>query len=159
MHAKPQPRTQDNMRTTSKPDYVRSIRLPETDAESALDRIKNALGREGFSVVAELDLRDTLRRKLDKDVGPYWVLEICNPNLTDRALAADRKAGFLASYKVAVWQEPKVAVVAALRPEVVAQAAGDEGLTSIAREAERHIERALARVELPETELAPSNEI
>ena len=159
MHAKTQSRTEANPKKTSKPDYARSVRLPEMDAEDALDRIKIALGREGFSVVAELDLRDTLQRKLDKDVGPYWVLEVSNPELVDRALATDRKAGLLASYKVAVWQESKAAVVAALRPEVLAQGARDERLAAIARESERHIERALVRLERPERELAAGNEI
>jgi uncharacterized protein (DUF302 family) len=115
-------------------------------------RAKNAFGREGFSVIAEIDLRDALQRKLDKDVGPYWLLEICNPNLADRALAADRNMGLVLPCKVAVWQEPAGAVVAALRPEVAARVTGDERLVVIAVEAERHIERALVHLESAERE-------
>ncbi len=153
MHARPQPQTRASSKSPPRPDYVRSVHLPATDAASALARAKHALGREGFNIIAEIDFRDLLRRTLDKDVGAYWVLETCNPNLTARAVAADPHAGLLTAYKVAVWQEKGGAVVAALRPEVVARAAGDERLAAIALEAERYIERALVHVDVPEREL------
>ena len=128
-------------------DYGRSVRLFDTDAARGLERAKNAFGREGFGVVAEIDFRETLQRKLDKDIGPYWLLEICNPMLADRALLVDRTAGLLMPCKVAVWQEGKDAVVAALRPEVLSAVTGKDALAEIAREAEQHVERALVRLE------------
>jgi uncharacterized protein (DUF302 family) len=156
MNAKADPRMKTDTRTT-KPlpsaDYARSVRLAATDAAAALAHAKTAFGREGFGVIAEIDFRDTLQRNLDKDIGPYYVLEICNPNLADRALAADRKAGLLMPCKVAVWQEGRDAVVAALRPEVAAGVTGADSLAAIARETERHIERALVHLEAPEREL------
>jgi uncharacterized protein (DUF302 family) len=136
--------------------YGRFVRLPDTSAATALQRAKSAFGQEAFGVVAEIDFRDTLDKKLDKDVGPYWTIEIANPKLVDRALSADRAAGLLLPCKVAVWQEGRDAVVAALRPEVVATIAGSEALLEIAREAERHIERALVRLE--GVNLAPSED-
>jgi len=63
------------------------------------------------------------------------------------------------SYEVAVWQEPKGAVVAAARPEVAVQAAGDERLAVLALEAERYIERALIHVDVPERDLAADDDI
>jgi len=128
-------------------DYKRSVRLLDTAAAAGLERAKSAFGRASFRVVAEIDFRDTFVRKLDKDIGPYWVLEICNPMLADRALLLDRTAGLLMPCKVAVWQDGKDAVVAALRPEVLTAITGNEALRPIAREAERHIARALVRLE------------
>ena len=128
-------------------DYKRAVRLVDTAAAAGLERVKSAFGLEGFGVVAEIDFRDTFVRKLDKDIGPYWVVEICNPMLADRALLLDRTAGLLMPCKVAVWQDGKDAVVAALRPEVLTAITGNEALRPIAREAERHIERALVRLE------------
>ena len=162
MHAKAQPRTKvDRTQTTgaTKAGYARSVCLPAKDAAAALADAKSAFGLEGFGVVAEIDFRDTLQRKLDKDIGPYWVLEICNPNLADRALAADRKAGLLMPCKVAVWQEGKDAVVAVLRPEVAVEVTGNDKLTAIAHEAERHIERALVRLEAPDRQLAVTEDV
>jgi len=63
------------------------------ERRGALERAKNAFGREGFGVVPEIDLRSTLTRTLDKDVGRYWTIELCNPKLADRVLALDRAAG------------------------------------------------------------------
>jgi uncharacterized protein (DUF302 family) len=157
MHAKPDPRTKGDTPTTRplpNVDYARSVRLAATDAAVALAQTRSAFGREGFGVIAEIDFRDALQRSLDKDVGPYWLLEICNPNLADRALAADRKAGLLMPCKVAVWQEGRDAVVAALRPEVAVGVTGADSLAALAREAERHIERALVHLQAPERELA-----
>jgi uncharacterized protein (DUF302 family) len=143
-------------RTTKKAvaalSFERSVRLADTGAGAALGRAKNAFSREGFGVVAEIDLRDTLERKLDKDIGPYWVLEICNPMLADRTLAVDRMAGLLLPCKVAVWQDGKDAVVAALRPEVAVSISGLAGLEPIALEADQRIERALVRLEGVEVE-------
>jgi uncharacterized protein (DUF302 family) len=125
------------------PSYGRLVRLANTPADAGLERAKHAFGQAGFGVVAEIDLRDTLKRKLDKDVGPYWLLEICNPMLADRTLAVDRGAGLLLPCKVAVWQDGADVVIAALRPEAVIDMAETEALVPIAREAEERIERAL----------------
>jgi uncharacterized protein (DUF302 family) len=132
---------------TRAPTYGRSVRLPDTAAALGLGRAKIALGREGFGVLAEIDLRDTLQRKLDKDIGRYWLLDICNPLLADRALAIDRMAGLLLPCKVAVWQDGRDTVVAALRPEVAVGIAASDPLAALGREAEQHIERALLRLE------------
>jgi uncharacterized protein (DUF302 family) len=156
MHAKAQRQATPELPGTKaavRADHARSVTLVGTDASTALALAKNAFGREGFGVLAEIDIRETLRTKLDRDIGPYWIIEICNPNLADRALAINRQAGLLMPCTVAVWQEGKNAIVAALRPEVAAGITGDRGLTAIAGEAERHIERALVHLDAPEREL------
>jgi uncharacterized protein (DUF302 family) len=150
MHAKSRPETLRMNTVTerrSRPGYGRFVRLPDTSAVAALERAKSAFGLEAFGVVAEIDFRDTLQKKLDKDIGPYWTIEICNPKLADRALAVDRAAGLLLPCKVAVWQEGKDAMIAALRPEIAVTVARSDALLAIAREAEQHIERALVRLE------------
>ena len=148
MHAKAGTRQESKAnKQTQAQGYGRSVRLPDTAAAAGLERAKTAFGLEGFGVVAEIDFRATFERKLDKDIGPYWLLEICNPMLADRALVLDRTAGLLMPCKVAVWQDGKDAVVAALRPEVLTAIAGNQALEAIAREAEQRIERALVRLE------------
>jgi uncharacterized protein (DUF302 family) len=156
MYAKAQRQTNPEFARTKKPaanGNSRSVILSGIDAATALARAKNAFGREGFGILGEVDLRETLRTALDKDVGPYWIIEICNPNLADRALATDRKAGLLMPSRVAVWQEGKDAILVALRPEAAVGPIGDDRVIAIAREAERHIERALVHLDAPEREL------
>ena len=141
-------------RTT--PDFARAVRLGETTAEAALAQVKAAFALEGFGLVAETDLRGTLETKLDKEIAPLWILELCNPSLADRALAIDYKTALLMPCKVAVWQDGRDAVVAALRPAIAAAVTGLEELEPIGREAERHLERALVRLEFPEREQPPA---
>jgi uncharacterized protein (DUF302 family) len=156
MHAKTHTRTKRDVAATKAPaksDYAHAVTLAGTNGAAALEQARSAFGREGFGVVAEIDLRDTLGRQLDKDIGPYWVLQICSPMLADRALAADRKAGLLMPCTVAVWQEGKDAIVAAVHPEVALAVTGNEALVAIAREAQLHIARALVHLEAPGREL------
>jgi hypothetical protein len=117
-HAKRLPRAKSAARpkATARPDFARAVRLADTDCTAALAQAKSAFGREGFGVAAEIDFRDALEAKLDKDIGPLWMVEVWNPNLADRALAIDRTAFLLMPCKVAVWQEGKDAVVASTRP-------------------------------------------
>jgi hypothetical protein len=77
--------------------YGRSVRLGQTSAAAALERAKHAFGQEGLVVVAEIDFRDTFERNLDKEISPYWMVEIYNPSLADRALAIGHMAGLLGS--------------------------------------------------------------
>ena len=94
MHAKAHRQTNRELPGTPaavRADHARSVTLVGIDASTALVLAKNAFGREGFGVLAEIDIRETLRTKLDRDIGPYWIIEICNPSLADRALAHLRK--------------------------------------------------------------------
>ena len=154
MHGTPETMT----KAGTSPDFTRAVRLQETDAETALARAKSAFGLEGFGVVAEADLRQWLEPKLDKELAPLWILDFCNPSLADRALAIDRQAALLMLCKVAVWQEGRDAVVAALRPAIAAAVTGLDEIEPIGREAERHLGRALVRLEFPEREQPPAAE-
>jgi len=127
-------------------DYARIVRLEGVLPADARERALHALGMEGFRVVAEIDFQDSLQRNLDKDIGPYRLLEVCRPDLADRALAVDRSAGLLIPCKVGIWREGPDAVIAALRPEIVAAAAGDERLFTVTLEAQAHLDRAIDRL-------------
>lgn len=133
-------------RSTLEGDYERSVHLADTDARVALERATAAFGQEGFGVIAEIDLRDLMMRRLNKSVSAQWVLEICNPSLADRALALGHVAGLFIPCRVSVWQQGRDAVVAVLRPVAFASLMGSQALQAIAGEAERHIDRALLRL-------------
>lgn len=127
-------------------DFARTVVLTDTDCSSAVERAKVVFSQEGFGTIAELDFRALLKQRLDKDIGPHWVLEICHPHLADRALALGHAAGLFMPCRVGVWQHGRDAVVAVLRPEILVSLAGSEPLQGIAAEAEGQLERALARL-------------
>lgn len=115
----------------------------------AVERTREALAKEGFGVLTEIDVKATLKKKLDVDVAPYVILGACNPSLAHRALAAERDIGLLLPCNVVVYaaDEPGRTVVAALDPLEALALTGNEAVEPIAQEARSRLERALAAVE------------
>lgn len=121
--------------------YTRAIRI-DGPVDAAVDRVKAALSDQGFGVLTEIDLRTTMKEKLDAEVEPYVILGACNPELAHRALEADRSIGALLPCNVVVRADGDDAIVDALDPAVMSQLADD--LDDVASDARERIDAALA---------------
>lgn len=126
--------------------YSMSRKLPETPYEEAVKRVIAALKDEGFGVLTEIDIRATMREKLDTDFKPYAILGACNPELAYRALSNDDTVGLLLPCNVVVAATDGGSEVAIARPQAMLEIADVEGLRSIAQEAEQRLKRVLQRV-------------
>lgn len=114
--------------------------------DEALARVKDALKEEGFGVLTEIDVKKTLREKLQADFRRYHIIGACNPPLAHRALQAELDVGLLLPCNVVVYEEGDGSVVTAFDPEAAMGIAGNEALSEIAKEAKTRLKRALESV-------------
>ena len=110
-------------------------------------RVVEALRAEGFGVLTEIDVQQTLRAKVGAALEPYQILGACSPQLAHRALAADRALGLLLPCNVVLRGLDDAVEVGILDPEVmfeVADPATRAALTTLPAEARARLARALA---------------
>ena len=119
--------------------------------DQAVEKTRAELGREGFGVLTEIDVRATLKKKLDVEFRPYVIMGACNPPLAHRALLAERDIGLLLPCNVIVYatDTPGRTAVAALDPVEQLGLAGNVGLRPLAAEVRASMERVLDRVARP----------
>lgn len=117
--------------------------------DEAVIRTREALAREGFGVLTEIDVRATMKKKLDIDFRPYVILGACNPPLAYKALSAERDIGLLLPCNVVVYagDAEGTSVVTAMDPVEALQLTGRADIHDMAVEVRQRLERALADVE------------
>lgn len=106
-----------------------------TSFEDAVSRTREALARQGFGVLAEIDVRATLKAKLGEDMEDYLILGACNPPLAHRALSIDRQIGLLLPCNVVVRTDPDDAttvLVEAMDAQVLVDVTGEDAMRSVA---------------------------
>ena len=101
--------------------------------EDAVDKVKDALHKEGFGVLTTIDTRDTLRQKLNAEFRKYIILGACNPPLAHRALQAELEIGLLLPCNVVVYEsDAGETVVSAVDPVSAMGSADSPALKAIA---------------------------
>jgi len=115
--------------------------------EEAIPRVKEALKSEGFGVLTEIDVRQTLREKLGLEMEPYLILGACNPVLAHRALEQEPEIGLLLPCNVVVRAVEGGCRVEIADPKAMLGIAGNKQLDAIADEAKQRLQRALATLE------------
>jgi uncharacterized protein (DUF302 family) len=114
--------------------------------EEADERVREALKAEGFGVLTEIDVRETLRKKLDVEHRPYRILGACNPPLAHQALSSEIDVGLLLPCNVIVYEgdTPGTSVVAVLDPVPQLAVAGNDTLDGLAKDVRARMQRVLA---------------
>mgnify|MGYP001483989652 FL=1 len=101
--------------------------------EDALARVAEDLGKEGFGVLTEIDVKATLKKRLNADFRNYRILGACNPPYAYEALKAEDKIGTMLPCSVIVQETPDGAVeVAAIDPVASMQAVENASLAPVA---------------------------
>jgi uncharacterized protein (DUF302 family) len=116
--------------------------------DRAVERTREELAKEGFGVLTEIDVRATMKKKLDVEFRPYIILGACNPPLAYQALSAERDIGLLLPCNVIVYagDEPRTSTVAAMDPVTALALTGNESIKPVAEEVRARLERVLKAV-------------
>ena len=110
--------------------------------DEAIDKVTEALKSEGFGVLTEIDVKATLKKKIDVDRKPYTILGACNPQLANQALNADPDIGLLLPCNVVVREEDNGAItVAFMDPNAVLGLVEQSGVEQLAGEVRGKLEK------------------
>ena len=123
--------------------YYISTRV-SADFDEPIARVEDALRAEGFGVLTRIDVKETLKTKIDVDFRPYTILGACNPALAHEALELEDKVGTMLPCNVVVqsWGENETEV-AAIDPVASMQAIDNANLTNAAAEVRERLARVI----------------
>ena len=119
--------------------FSKSLDVP---FDQAVARVTEALKREGFGVLTDIDVSATMKAKLGEDFRPYRILGACNPQLAHRALQLEDKIGTMLPCNVIVQQHEGGGVeVSAVDPVASMQAIKNPGLAEVANEVQAKLKK------------------
>jgi len=126
-------------------DYSLAIET-DRDFDEVLAATRAALADEGFGVLTEIDVKATMKAKLDVDRDEYVILGACNPPLAHQALQAEPELGVLLPCNVVVYRTGDRTRVSAVAAEQMLGMVGNAQLTPVAEEVAQRLDRVLAAI-------------
>jgi len=115
--------------------------------EEVIDKVTKGLKDEGFGILTEIDVKETLKKKLDVNFKKYRILGACNPPYAHKALQAEDKIGTMLPCNVIVQEiEEGVIEVAAVNPMASMQAVENEKLNDVANEITSMLENVIEKL-------------
>ena len=127
-------------------DYGISIELGVA-YEQAVKAVTETLKSEGFGVLTEIDVKATLKKKLDVDFRKYVILGACNPLLAHKALSTELEIGLLLPCNVIVYEEGDGAVVSTIDPIAAMGVVGNPELESVAEQVNAKLKGVISSLE------------
>lgn len=112
--------------------------------EQAIVQVKEALKAEGFGVLSEINVKQTLNEKLGVEMPPYVILGACNPPLAHRSLTVEPEIGLLLPCNVVVRVDGRQTRVDVVDPEAMLSIVGKPELNEVAAEAKQRLQRVVA---------------
>lgn len=121
--------------------------MPQTSYEDAILRVTELLKEEGFGVLTEIDVKSTLKKKIDLEFRKYVILGACNPHLASQALAAEPQIGLMLPCNVVVQEdEHNGSIVSIIDPKAMFLFIENEALKPVATAAEEKLMRVMEKL-------------
>ena len=121
-------------------NLMRKLNIP---FENIVEKIRNSLKEEGFGILTEIDVKETLKKKLDVDYTNYKILGACNPPLAKKALDIDKEVGTLLPCNVIVYEIDQGVQVSIQRPTEMMKILNNKDLNEVAQEAESRLTKVI----------------
>jgi len=114
--------------------------------EETVQKTRAELKKEGFGVLTEIDVRATLKEKLNVDYDNYIILGACNPPFAYQAFQAEKDIGLLMPCNVIVYEQDGKTFVSAMLPTVVMSVVNNDKLESVGNEIEQKLKKVVDSV-------------
>ena len=124
--------------------YKRTVELSFEEVD---DRIRSSLEEQGFGVLTEIDVKSTLKKKLDKDFQKYTILGACNPPLAFEALEDEQAIGLLLPCNVVLWEnQDSSTTIAAIDADKMMTIVNNNQLYNLAKKVNTLLKKAVDNV-------------
>lgn len=130
-------------------NYYFTTKLKNVSFSEAKEKVTEALKTEGFGILTEIDLKATLKKKLDVDFYNYTILGACNPPFAYKALQAEDKIGTMLPCNVIVQEKEKgIIEISAVDPAASMASVNNKNLNAIAGEVRDTLQRVIKNLSL-----------
>lgn len=128
-------------------NYTIDRAFENEDFDAIVDRTRAALGDQGFGVLTEIDVKATMKKKIDADVADYLILGACNPNMAHEAMKIEPRVGAMLPCNVIVRSIGDGSVeVSAIDPQASMAAIDNDELKSVAGQVRDMLETVVAKI-------------
>ena len=114
--------------------------------EQAIEKVTEELKKEGFGVLTTIDVKDTLKKKIDVDFKKYTILGACNPKLAHSSLQIEEEIGLLLPCNVIVYEKNNKTIVSVFDPRIMTLVIDNPEMKPVAEEVKNKLQRVLAAV-------------
>ena len=114
--------------------------------EQAIEKVTDELKKEGFGVLTSIDVKETLKQKINVDFKKYAILGACNPSIAHKALQEEEELGLLLPCNVVVYEKDNKTRVSIFDPMVMTWILENDNMKPIATEVQEKLQRVLAAI-------------
>ncbi|MFO7524951.1 MAG: DUF302 domain-containing protein [Ignavibacteriaceae bacterium] len=112
----------------------------------AIEKVTDELKKEGFGILTTIDVKDTLKNKINVDFKNYTILGACNPPIAHKALQTEEELGLLLPCNVVVYEKDNKTVVSIFDPMMMTKVIDNDEMIPIATEVKERLQRVLEAV-------------